>query len=136
MSDHYSRERRLQAERNLELSKFLLEDDKYYDWVITTAFYSALHFALSAIFPLEDGKNRYATFNNYLITCQELQRFGAQKDKHRITSKLINIYLPDAQTHYRWLKDRCWEARYESHKVNKETATLALKKANTIKDIL
>ena len=41
------------GERNRKLSNELLAGKKYYDWVVTTAFYSCIHFVEDFILPIE-----------------------------------------------------------------------------------
>ena len=45
------------GERNICLSKLLRDGNVYFDWSVTTAFYSAIQFVEHKIFPLElEGK--------------------------------------------------------------------------------
>lgn len=51
--------RKQHAIHNEEACDFLLSSNKFNDWVITTAFYSALHFVQHEIFPLTHDDKKY-----------------------------------------------------------------------------
>jgi hypothetical protein len=54
------------SQHNFEACKFLLEDGKFLDWVVTTAFYSALHLVQEEIFPFRDDEGyEYSSFEQY-----------------------------------------------------------------------
>lgn len=87
------------------------------DWVVTTAFYSALHYIQSKIFP----------FNHNGVEIRSLE--GAHKNedlkranKHATMLNLVRLMLPAQSTSYRFLHDNCHHARYTNYKVNRETA--------------
>lgn len=111
------------AEHNESACDFLLKSGKYPDWVITTAFYSALHFVQHEIFPLkEDGKD-YLNFDIYYY---KLSRTSKKfKSKHYITKELVSIYIPSINGYYRWLFDNCMNSRYKSYNVSKDEAERA-----------
>ena len=53
------------AIHNEEVCDFLLTSKKFNDWVVTTAFYSSLHFVQFELFPLTDDGQKYTDFNIY-----------------------------------------------------------------------
>jgi hypothetical protein len=77
--------RRLHAERNKKLCQKLLDDKNYNDWVVTTAFYSAIHFTQHQIFPLQVGEDEFETFNAYY----NFLDFKFRKSKHEEQYQLI-----------------------------------------------
>jgi hypothetical protein len=87
------------------------------DWVVTTAFYSALHFIQAKIFPF--------THNGVEIKSLE----GAHKNddlkranKHATMLNLVSMRLPSQNASYRFLHDKCHNARYVNYRVDRVTA--------------
>lgn len=112
------------AKHNEELCKKLYHEKHFFDWVITTAFYSALHYSESKLFPMQYGSVIYYSFDRYY------QAFKMQNDnKHNARKRLIysNVHV-SAGAAYSWLKDYCWNARYYNYQINEiEAATAILK---------
>ncbi len=109
-----------QAEHNENACNLLLHDGNFNDWVVTTAFYSALHYVEFQLFPLKIGKVTYNSFNEYFDqACQSLNI-----SKHRVKCSLVDSNLP-CGSEYRWLMDECMNARYVDYNVDKETAKMA-----------
>ena len=53
------------AEHNESACDYLLQSGKYNDWVVTTAFYSAMQYLHNELFPLEYNNAEYSNFNSY-----------------------------------------------------------------------
>ncbi len=107
-----------QALHNETVSKYLEDSGNFNDWVITTAFYSALHFVQHKIFPLKHviaGKERtFACFDDYYSTCN----MSSQKiSRHTETINLVKKNIPAIFSQYRRLKDICHSARYNTYLV-------------------
>ncbi len=117
------------AEHNEKLSDFLIEEGNYKDWVITTAFYSALHFVHNEIFPLTIGTDVYNNFNCYYNAI--IKPLG--KSKHHATKELVNLHIPNANGQYRWLFDSCMNARYSNYAVSREKALQAKSNLKSLK---
>ena len=114
----------LHGQHNKKACDFLLESGEFNDWVITTAFYSALHYLESELFPLSltnnSGRtNNYHSFDEY---CSENQNY---RSKHRLRRSLIEEHLPEISIEYNTLMDLCWTARYSNYQHEKETAEWA-----------
>lgn len=108
--------RKKHAEHNEAACDYLLASGKFSDWVITTAFYSALHFVQNEIFPLtENGKN-YPDFDIYFQ--KVLKPKNRRINKHSATVDLVKKYIPKASSYYRWLFDACMNARYMNYQVS------------------
>lgn len=98
------------GERNQALSNDLLDGEIYYDWVVTTAFYSAIHFVEDFALPAQilgqyctdiaDVKNAYKTE-------------GRHAARERLVFGQINNYVG---ARYKWLDDRSRNARYKTYK--------------------
>lgn len=121
------------AEHNFEACEHLhkAQKGKFNDWVITTAFYSSLHYILFKAFPLTttDGvkcKNIFE-FRNYM------KSKGFSFSKHEVNIYLVKNYLSQIYPHYKILYDSCNNARYTSHEVKDPFAELAYKSLLSIK---
>ena len=124
------------AQHNEEVSNHLFEKE-YWDWVITTAFYSALHYVLSAVFPLKETKNgkakTYPDFNTYY---KEIRRPWYDPGRHKVTSDLVAAHISAIVGEYNALKDAAWAARYNNYHSTRGEAEAALSWLGDIKRAL
>lgn len=121
--------RKAHGQHNLDLSKILLDDGDYNDWVVTTAFYSAVHFVEHALFPLIENGIEYITFNDYWQLIYQPQSIN----KHSCKKDLVRKYLKPISSKYRELFDDCHTSRYNNYIVSNYNALEAKKKADAIK---
>ena len=122
------------AERNERLCNQLCKDGVFFDWVITTAFYSALHFVQHEIFPLKVGSRNYPNFDNYYNSY-----FGVGNRKpsqHKATINLVYEHISDAGDSYKWLYETCRLARYHNYRMPKPVAEKAQAKLADLKAYL
>lgn len=118
------------AIHNEKACEYLLKSKEYNDWVITTAFYSALHYVQESLFPLIEEEKKFEEFTSYY----NLKNTGENSiSKHALTKKLVKEKLPQISSYYRWLFDQCQTARYHNYKVDEIAATLALKQLKELK---
>lgn len=117
------------ASHNERLANELLEGKKYFDWVITTSFYSALHYSEFQLFPLKFGPTDYTCFEDWY------HAFKNTKDnKHDARKRLVYSNIDaKAGAAYNWLKDECWSARYFSYTATEEDAKEAIRRLNILK---
>lgn len=115
--------RKKHAIHNQEVCDFLLTSNKFNDWVITTAFYAALHFVQHEIFPLTDRKKTYNDLNEYYG--KVLKKQNKRLSKHFATIQLVNSKIPKCSAYYRWLHDACMTARYNNYIVSDQKAKRA-----------
>lgn len=119
------------ARHNEKVCKYLNKKPEFADWVITTAFYSALHYLRNKIFPVniaENGKKIKVTdFDNYCLIKH------INKGKHSAFSNLVEEIAPELSDHYNQLKDLSWTARYNCYEYDRELSNLAMKKLEIIK---
>lgn len=113
------------AIHNEEVCDFLLTSKKFNDWVVTTAFYSSLHFVQHELFPLTDNGQKYTDFNIYFS--KVLKKRNKKLSKHAATIDLVKTNLPMCSAYYRWLHDACMSARYNNYNVSEAKATTAKK---------
>lgn len=124
--------RRNHALRNEQACYYLHESGGFPDWVITTAFYSALQFVKYKIFPLKIGENTFNNLNeyrDYMVTNYDNHGISA----HSILKKLLNKNFKNIAAPYNELYDACQNARYVEYEVTKEEVDLALKNLAEIK---
>jgi len=118
--------KQVHGERNRSLSDELKKGKKYYDWVVTTAFYSSIHFLEDFLLPKkinnQDCKNIGQVKKAYSLQGRHIARLRLIQDN---TDNQIAIK-------YKWLDDRSRYARYTTYKV---TAAEADKATQFLKEI-
>ena len=117
------------ALHNEEVCKYLDKRTDFTDWVITTAFYSSLHFVYYKIFQITTKSKIYNDFDKYYNNNnpQDLS-------PHKFTSKLIEEKHPYIAAYYNKLKDICWTARYHNYNYSKEYSDEAKELLRRIKN--
>lgn len=120
------------ANHNESVCDLLLQSGKF-DWVVTTAFYSSLHFVQHKIFPLKqktaDGqKFDVPNFNVFSKGFNPLQ-----KSKHELLIELVEKHCSDIAPEYNWLYDACRNSRYHQYHIKEGTAKKAKDSLNKIK---
>jgi hypothetical protein len=118
------------ASHNEKVCMFL-STDEFNDWVITTAFYSSLHYLRHKIFPLSISKEKtYPSFDIY-YNCLPISK---KNGKHAAMRLLVEEECPeDISTAYNRLMDTCFTARYNKYKYSNKIAKSAKKWLNPIK---
>ena len=116
------------GERNKKLSQSLNDGKEYYDWVITTAFYSAIHFVEDRILPKKIGTIHCKNISN-------VKQAYRMAGRHQAREKLVsdNLSLPIA-VKYKWLDDMSRNSRYVTYKVPAIHAEKALQYLDEIFD--
>lgn len=103
---------------NEDTCTYLNYKPEFKDWVITTAFYSALHFVASKIFPfsvpaIEGKKTEIASIDQYY------NYSGAKKrniSKHELMLELVEKNFDEKiANHYDWLMSAASTARYSHY---------------------
>ena len=122
---------KLHAEHNEELCKKIVALNDYDDWVVTTAFYSCIHYVEHKIFPFNDGVTTYNTFDQYFAS--KVISGGLRKSKHNLKLDLVKTHLAPVSTHYKRLMDNCFTARYKNYRVGKTLAQIAVNDLAKIK---
>lgn len=120
------------ALHNEKTCKYLDKRPEFTDWVITTAFYSALHFVRYKLFPLSleiNGKEiKVNDFEKYFKINNPMKL-----SKHSLLSDLVEEHHPKIASAYNKLRDISWTARYNNYKYPREISNDAKKKLETIK---
>lgn len=119
------------AEHNWKTCKYLDKKPEFSDWVITTAFYSALHYVRYKIFPItiekSNKKNKIKDFENYFRINNPLHL-----SKHSLLSNLVEEKYPKIANDYNKLRDISWSARYSNYKYPREVSDDAKKRLKKI----
>ncbi len=114
------------AEHNAALCEKLNREGGFNDWVVTTAFYAALHFVHSKLFG-KPGESFHTYFNS----------LGPSKsNKHRETINLVYSRTKFG-AEYEHLHDMSHTARYRNYQISKtmvdaSTRNLSIIKANCV----
>ena len=115
------------AEHNENTCNYLASDKNMHnDWVITTAFYAALHYLRHKIFP---SIINVATFEDY---CTQESIYGK---KHKVMRNLVEDNCSDdIAAAYNQMLDISFTARYSKYKYGSKIAKLAQKRLISIKN--
>jgi hypothetical protein len=125
--------KKLHAQHNEEVCRILTEKGTCNDWVVTTAFYSSLHYVQHEIFPLTEGLREYNTFDNYYNSFP----FGGKRpSRHDATIDLVWDNMPDCGESYQFLFQTCKSARYHNYKIPESVTKKALDHLDNIKGAL
>ncbi|MBL0049678.1 MAG: hypothetical protein IPP32_16470 [Bacteroidetes bacterium] len=108
------------AIHNEELCEFLLQSKKFNDWVVTAAFYSALHYVHNELFPRKEGSVTYQCFEDYFNSVMKSP--SRTLSKHAATIRLVDQHFRPINAQYRWLHDNCMTTRYNNYIVDDRTA--------------
>lgn len=88
------------------------------DWVMTTAFYSAIHYIEHKMFPKGiDG-----------ISCNDINdaRKTTGHNAHKTRRLLVAKYMPEIAAQYNYLSEECENSRYHNYRPDRKRATLAM----------
>lgn len=122
----------LHAEHNEKACKYLRIKPDYLDWVITTAFYSALHYVRYKMMPqnvtLSGVSVLINDFETFYIKCR-----NQFQGKHGFQTDQVCILFPEISSEYSQLKDMCETARYVNYKYDRKTSNLAFDRLQKIK---
>ncbi len=124
----------LHARHNDSTIKYLDKSPDHLDWVITTCFYSSLHYVRHYLFPMPlktgDGKSyKIKSFDEY---CRHHRYDGISK--HEKLLNLVEQRCPEISAEYNQLMDMCSLARYRDYITGRPMSNLAKALHKTIKE--
>jgi len=124
-----NKEKLIFGQRNKDLCAELHKQGKYYDWVVTTAFYSAIHYIEGKILPTKVNNKQCANIF-------EVKDALAVDGRHQARSRLVHKCSKNFQiaAAYDWLDEQSRNSRYKTYKVNKNIADKAVYYLNLIAD--
>lgn len=108
------------AKHNESVCNYLGKKEDFSDWVITVAFYSALHYVRHLMFPLEESGKRYEEFEPYFCANKS---FGI--GRHGFQQRYVIGHYPDISFEYGRLLEMSSQSRYSNCKYTREQAVLA-----------
>lgn len=119
------------AQHNSAICRHLFHTKQYNDWVITTAFYSAVHYLCHFIFPFNVQKSG----SNVLVNCFEdycLEK-NIRGKRHGEMRKLVesNCDIHIAAM-YNQMLDLSWTARYSKYSFSEKASATAQKRLDAI----
>ena len=118
--------KRIHGERNQKLSDELHGGKIYYEWVITTAFYSAIHYVEDSILPCEVASKTCKNINDVK---KAYRMNGRHASRERLVFEKLTI---DIGAKYKWLDDKSRYSRYTTFKVTSAEAEKARQYLNEI----
>ncbi len=124
------------ANHNKEVCEYIDKKAGYNDWVITTAFYSAIYYCDYKIFPLvlnNTATQKEETYNTIDEYYRVYKKTNINKSKHFCRSRLVYIYLNKISSDFDKLWDLSQNARYMNYKIDKELSTGAIRDLEKIK---
>lgn len=125
--------KKIHAQHNEKVCELLKDKGCCPDWVVTTAFYSGLHYVQHEIFPYNDGNRNYPTFDNYY---NGYKFNGKRPTRHQVTIDLVFEVLQECGDSYKFLFENSQTARYHNYKIPVQIADKAILHLNTIKTFL
>jgi len=116
------------AKHNYDVCHFLNDSDmSLNDWIVTTAFYSAIHFCQKGLFPgdyyidsVSKQLNYYDNFEELLIDFKNSSNARQFASPHKCRRWLIESQVKEISYEYSALSDNCHTARYKDYKVGDE----------------
>lgn len=104
------------AEHNEKVFRHLLQNKDFADWIVTTAFYSSLHYVDYKLFPITHTEKKIQVkivdMESYAVSA--LNKYG--NDKHVCRLKLVQSKLKEIAFEFNWLYSTCKTARYHDYK--------------------
>lgn len=100
------------ALHNEQACDFLNSSNLYFDWVITSAFYAALHYVSAVIFPVSFDLGGETETAPDVGTYREF--IGSRENKHKLMTDLVYRNCRGIGYSYRALLDLSYAARYET----------------------
>lgn len=115
-----------QGLHNICVCKHLNQKPDYTDWVITTAFYAAMHLVYGFLLPMKIRKETetgevaevYTSFNELYKHCHPDRKLA----KHLFTIKLVEDNLVELADDYQRLYELSKTARYCDYKFSREVS--------------
>lgn len=111
--------------RNQKLSSILFEGKIYYDWTVTTAFYSAIHIVNHKLLPREINA----------INCDCIEKVKSvinQRGRHAARENLVQEFANEIFVPYKWLDDNSRTSRYITYKTSSDIAAKSQRCLDTI----
>lgn len=123
--------KKIHAELNEKLNDELIAQNVYRDWVVTTAFYSAIHYVEYKLF-----SSPFRFFDKEIKSLEEAHSavpYKYRRSRHETRGDLVKLRLYKIQVQYDFLRKQSQNARYINYKVNESLSKEAKNCLNAIK---
>jgi len=118
-----------QAEHNEKVCNYISKKPDFSDWIVTIAFYSAIHYLRHLILPYNDSISRYDTFEDLFSS-----KKNVSEGKHGFQCRFVRDNHCEIAFQYKRLYDMSNNARYNYYAYEREDGTLAKGYLKDIKD--
>jgi hypothetical protein len=115
-------------------------DIKANDWVVTTAFYSALHYCQVGLFPCDyyidpelKELSHYLNFESFYNDFKNSSNQRKHSTPHQCRNWLIQTQVDEIRFEYKLLFDLCHTARYKNYTISEHDKNSAIEYLNSIK---
>lgn len=119
------------ALNNEKACNYLKESGAFPDWVITTAFYSALQFVKYKGFPIIIDGDTFNTFDEYMADYKRKNEYGTSP--HVVIKKFLTKHFRKISSPYIELFDSCFNARYVDYDIRAKELNTAINNLAEIK---
>ena len=122
-----------QAEHNQSACLKLDAIGGFTDWVVTTAFYSAVHFIQYKLFPLTDHDGTKVVLYQTFIEFNDAINPHNSQSRHTVMLRLVKNHAKNVEPEYRTLYDNCLSARHSDYRIPTDIATSSKENLAAIK---
>lgn len=96
------------AKHNEKVCNYVSKKEEFCDWIITTAFYSAVHYVRHYMLPIKHTNGvTYDCFEKYFSSSKY-----ADEGRHGFQNRFVTHNIPEIAAEYKQLHDWCTNARY------------------------
>ncbi|MDR0863554.1 MAG: hypothetical protein LBO74_01305 [Candidatus Symbiothrix sp.] len=121
------------AIHNEKVCNYLDRKPEFVDWIITTAFYSSLHYIRHKILPYvyEDKSGNIKTYDDFESLFNNFKKEG--EGRHGFQKRFVEENMTEIRFEYQKLHELCQNARYYNYKFQREDSIKAREYLQIIK---
>jgi hypothetical protein len=122
------------AKHNEQVCNYLNKKPEFSDWIITTAFYAALHYVRHKIIPYVnvDLSGNHKIFNDFESLFENFRK--EYEGRHGFQKRFVEENMRIIRFEYQRLHELCQNARYYNYQYNRDDSEKARKYLKIIKD--
>ena len=117
------------ANHNYSACNYMTKKQEYCDWIITIAFYSAVHFVRHKLLPYQDMGTTYNTFDSLFKTKKEIG-----EGRHGFQLRYVKDEIPEISFEYARLHEWSTNARYINYNYGRDDSKKAKEYLDKIKE--
>ena len=103
---------------NRDACDVLISGNKFFDWIVTTAFYSSIHYIDQKIFPYQIG-------TRWVRSTDEASKV-LRLPKHQCREQIVNSSFPEITVPFKFLLSTCFTARYNNYNISRQFINLRI----------